>query len=111
MSDVRNSVEQICQRLGSEIEGIQAIPEQRLSIADSIPNFLAFPAAERNYQKLVWDEDTKPTLIEENKRIDRDNHFVTTSRPRIAAWIKSCITEDLNTVAETMYPENIINQQ
>ena len=111
MSDVRNSVEQICQRLGSEIEGIQAIVEQRLSIADSIPNFLAFPAAERNYQKLVWDEDTKPTLIEENKRIDRDNHFVTTSRPRIAAWIKSCITEDLNTVAETMYPENIINQQ
>jgi len=111
MSDVRCSIEQVCQSLGSEVDGINAIIEQRISIADNIPNFLAFPAGERNYQKLVWEEDTKPRLMEENKRIDRDNNLVSTSRSKIAAWIKSCITDDLTTVAETMYPENIMNQQ
>ena len=82
-----------------------------MSTADSAPSFLELPAAERSYRKLVWEEDTKPALVEESKRVDRGSHFATTPRSKAAAWARACLAGDLAAAAETVCPECTLTQQ
>lgn len=102
---LKNKIVQVLPELACEVDGIDCTPIPLPNLADVLPNFAVIPAAQRAYEKALWDGQGLKLYQNNLKRVEDQNILIEKTRPKIATWIREQVTSDLTTVAETMWPD------